>query len=210
MGVIHHQRQGLLRRQVGAQPVQPVQHRERRVRGDRRSRSHGVTQARKTQQAVPPPRAAHPTAGPAPPPTLPPPPARPAGAPPRTRTRAPAQRHVLADPETLSLRRIPGDRQQHGLADPSRPLHHQRSSTALPGPLQAFPVSAPILDHARARDCRAHPWTRSQPTLRRASADRPGATRTPRPACTGNLDAQSRVHGSIEVRSLDCFRWHRY
>ena len=50
MGVIDHQCQGVLHRQVDAQPVQPVQHRERRVRGDRRSRSHAVTQASETQQ----------------------------------------------------------------------------------------------------------------------------------------------------------------
>ena len=139
MGVIDHQRQGALRRQVGAQPVQPVEHRERRVRGDRRSRSHAVTQARKTQQPCRHPGRPIQQLGP---------------------LLLRRSRHHRLDqlahhperelalqlrparsqyPETLSLCRIPGDRQQHGLADPSRPLHHQRSATALPRPLQALP-----------------------------------------------------------------------
>ena len=50
VGVIDHQHQGALRRQVGAQPVQAVQDRERRVRSHQRAPGYGAAQARQAQQ----------------------------------------------------------------------------------------------------------------------------------------------------------------
>ena len=135
VGIVDHQGQGALGGQVGAQPIQPVQDRERGIRSDRRPFWERVAQSRQAQQPRRHPGRSLQQAGPL---LL-------------RRTRHDRLDQLAHNPEgELSFQlgaagpqypeshapcHITGRRQQHGLADPCRPLHHQCAAVALVRPL---------------------------------------------------------------------------
>jgi len=135
MRVIDHQRQRPLRRHVRAQPVKPVQDRERRVRSNL---ACPVSHARKVKQPGRHPR--RPVQQPG---TLP-------GGRPRQRRLNQLPDHTERElafqlsttrpqpAEALVLRGTVGSRQQRRLADPRWSLHDKRAPRAQLGPPQAL------------------------------------------------------------------------
>ena len=101
-------------------------------------------------------------------------------------------------PKTVNLRHLAAGRQQHRLADPSRPLHHQRSAPALRCPPQAPPdplyLAIPLQQQTTALALgRDHdpPYVAGRPT--RPRNDPPGrasiqtATRGPQSRKSGEV-----------------------
>ena len=99
-------------------------------------------------------------------------------------------------PETLSPCRITGHRQQHGLADPSRPLHHQRPAVALLCPLQAPPDPLQFSVALEQQTVALALGRDHQPTLRRRPPGSPGWRRA--------LSVRSGIGGCRQLRS--CWR----
>jgi hypothetical protein len=130
MGVIDHQSQRALRRQVGTQPVQPVENGERGVRGDWGGGSKLVTGAGQAQQSG---RHAR----------------RPVQQPSTLLIRHPSYNRLnqlthdpegeftlqlgasrSQDTETPAFCHVSTGRQHYGLSDPRRSIHNQRLSMA--------------------------------------------------------------------------------